>query len=180
MRKLVRAVILLLPSLALADPSAKQIALSEKLVELIQVRQMFATYQKECDSPENTSFDPTVAFRDDPGSFKGLSPQSTYWPEVVAIYGRFRETACAYASQEKFTNFFVDQYAEKLSEGELEAAIQFYSSPVGRRIQSAALDINGAFSGYANKVMGDAYELARARFQAEIHEVIVKYRKEPR
>ena len=165
---------------ASAQPAPDKVALAEQLVQLLRVSDSFAAYLKECANPEGSSFDPKTEFRSNPGSFGGVSPQSAYWSEVEAIYARFQATACAYATPEKFARFYVEQFAERMSEEDMRASIAFNSSPAGRRLQSAVLAANNEFQPFANKLMFKAYESARDQFRLELRAVLARYRKEPR
>ena len=163
-----------------AQPVPEKVALAEQLVQLLKVSDSFAAYLKECANPEGSSFDPKTEFRSNPGSFGGVSPQSAYWTEVEAIYARFQMTACAYATPEKFARFYVEQFAERMSEEDMRASIAFNASPPGRRLQSAVLATNSEFQPFATKLMLKAYEAARDQFQQELRAALRQYKREPR
>jgi hypothetical protein len=170
----------LLSSAALAQPSPVKTDLARELTRLLRFEGMFETYLKACVEPEGTPFDPKPEFIANPGSFGGLSPQSAYWPEVVQIYRRFQAKACGYATPEKFSAFFSERFATTLSEADLRAAIAFHSSPVGKRIGDATLAVNQDFQAFANKLMLEAYEVARSDYQRDIRVLIEKYKNEPK
>jgi hypothetical protein len=167
-------------STVLAQPSPVKADLARELTTLLRFEGMFETYLKACVEPEGTPFDPKPEFNASPGSFGGLSPQSAYWPEVVQIYRRFQAKACAYATPERFSAFFSERFAETLSEADLRAAIAFHSSPTGRRIGDATLAVNQDFQAFANKLMLEAYEVARSDYQRDIRALIKKYKAEPK
>jgi hypothetical protein len=142
MNRLLFLVALLFSMAANAQSSPAKLALAKELTALLQFDSMFDAYLTQCSQPKDSSFDPKAEFRSSPGSFGGVSPQSAYWPEVEAIYGRFRTTACAYATPEKFADYFSEQFAERISEDDLRTSLTFYSSPAGRRLQGATIAAN--------------------------------------
>lgn len=180
MRKFLLLLALLLTCSAQAQALETRLLLSNKLVELMQVRTMFDAYLKQCNEPEGSPFDPRIEFKANPGSFGGVSPQSAYWPEVEAIYGRFRATACAYATTDKFATHYAQQLAQRSSEEDLQAAIAYFSSPAGRRMQAAAVQVNESFQKFAQELMLQAYSVAREQFQTDIRVLLRNYQKDPR
>jgi hypothetical protein len=163
-----------------AQPSPEKIALAEQLTQLLKVNDSFAAYLKECANPDGSMFDPKVAFRADPGSFGGVSPQSAYWPEIKSIYARFQTTTCAYATPEKFTQFYIEQFAERMTVEDMRASIEFNSSQAGKRLQAAVLATTNEFQPFASKLMFKAYEVARDQFHQEVRVVLRKYKAEPK
>src|SRR5688572_15759337 len=75
---------------SISSPATRQVELARQLVELLEFKQMFANYLKSCVAPDSKHFDPKAVFASDPGHFGGISPQSSYWPDVVDIYRRFQ------------------------------------------------------------------------------------------
>ncbi|MCB1987933.1 MAG: hypothetical protein KDE69_06185 [Burkholderiaceae bacterium] len=171
---------LLAPVAALSQPSAEKVALAEELVRLLRVEKSLAAYLEQCAKPEDSPFDPMVAFRSEPGSFGGISPQSSYWPEVKAAYLKFQVTACAYATPEKMTRHYVEKLANDVSVDDLRAVIEFNRAGPGSRVQDVILVANASFQPYASKLMYEAYEVATKDFQQQIREIVRKYRREPK
>jgi len=180
MHKLAPLLCLLIACTSHAQPPEVRLKLSEQLVDLMHVRTMFNAYLRQCNEPEGSPFDPKIEFKANPGSFGGVSPQSAYWPEVESIYGRFRASACAYATADKFAAHYSQQLALRSSEQDLRAAIAYFSSPAGRRMQEVAVTVNESFQKFASELMLQAYGVAREQFQADIQALLRKYQKEPR
>src|SRR4030095_12910157 len=118
--------------------------------------------------------DPNVEFNTNPGTFGGLSPQSAYWPEVEAIYERFRATACAYATAEKFERYIGEQFAGQISEADLRAAIAFYESPEGKRLHKASVRVNDSFQAFAQSLIAQAYDVAREDYRVAMRGLLQK------
>ena len=170
---------LLASSNAIAQSTPRKLELATELMKLLRVEDSFSAYLRECSKPEGSPFDPKTEFQSNPGSFGGISPQSAYWPEVEGIYARFRATSCAYATPEKFSRFYVQHFAESVSEEDLLVSIAFQSSPTGRRLQEAVVGANAGFQAFATQLMYEAYESARAQFQTDIRVLQRKYRANP-
>lgn len=163
-----------------AAPSAETEELGKQLTKLLRFDEMFQSSLKACTEPEGTPFDPRVEFTLSPESFGGISPQSAYWPEVEEIYKRFQFKACSYASPQKLSNFFSERLASKLSAEDLKAAIAFHSSPVGKRIGQATIESDAEFQTFANKLMLEAYEVARKDHQRDIRALLTKCKAAPK
>ena len=180
MTRLLILIALVCPALAYGQPQQERLTAAKQLARLLQLDRLFQAYLSACESPENTPFDPRLAFKSDPGGFGGISPQSAYWPDVEKIYATYRATACAYATSEKYSQYFVEQYARRLSLEDLNAAIAFYSSPVGKRFQEAVVSADRDFQQYANQLMLEAYEIANAQYQRDIRDLQRRYRANPK
>jgi hypothetical protein len=179
MRRLI-AIALILPAAALAAPSERALVLATDLVRLLRFETTFNAYVEQCAKPEGSPFDPALAFRSDPASFGGISPQSAYWPDVKNAYARLQAKACAYATPEKFAKYFVDQFAERLSEDDLRTAVEFQQTASARRVQEAVVAANASFQSFATQLMYAAYESATKEFQQELRTLTRKYRQDPR
>lgn len=180
MRKLILLLALFVTCFAQAQSLEARLRLSGKLVDLMQIRTIFDAYLKQCNETEGSPFDPTIEFKANPSSFGGVSPQSAYWPEVEAIYGRFRATSCAYATTDKFAAHYAQQLAQRSSEEDLQAAIIYFSSPAGQRMQAVAVQVNESFQKFAQELMLEANGVAREQYQADIRVLLRKYQKAPR
>jgi hypothetical protein len=157
-----------------------RLKLSNELSELMQIRTMFEASIKHCKEPKGSSFDPKTEFKADPGSFGGVSPQSVYWPEVEAIYARRLATSCSYTTTDKFAAYYSQQIAQRSTEEDLQAAVAYLSSPAGRRLQSAAVEVNESYQKFAQELMVQSYGSGHEQYQSEIRVVMRKYQKEPR
>jgi len=171
---------LLISMAAHAQSTPKKVALAEQLVKLLHFDRMFDDYLKECSTSPSSTLDAAVSYREHPESFDGLSPQSAYWGEVDAIYGRYLAKICEYSTGEKVTQYFTQQFAEHASEEDLRAALAFQSSPTGRRLQAITLEANKAFQEEASKLIRKAHDDAEDQYQREIAEIIRKFHADPK
>jgi hypothetical protein len=163
-----------------SEPTTAQLALGSELAELLQTKSQFDAYLEQCKSPEGSTFDPKFAFSNDPSTFGGVSPQSAYWPEIEALYRKYQEESCKYITPEKFNSYIAEQYATRLSEGDLKATISFYKSPIGRRFSQARSEMNRDFQAFATNAMLQIYRGAYRKVQAEVRTVMNKYKNDPR
>ncbi|WP_390343091.1 DUF2059 domain-containing protein [Variovorax boronicumulans] len=171
---------ILLPSGAHSAPGDRKLALATELTTLMQIRRIAEDYLSHCSKPEGSYLDPQRIFSAEPGFFGGVSPQSAYWPEVVALYARYQAQACHSVSADKYAAFFAEQYAAKLSEEELEASLAFFASTAGRRYNAVSAETNVALQAYLTKemarVVGDAFK----DVQRDLRGILLKYKNDPR
>jgi hypothetical protein len=70
--------------------------------------------------------------------------------------------------------------AKRASESDLRASISFYSSEPGKRLQGVTLELNQGLQAYASQLLHKAYEDARVQYQKEMHEIISRFRADPK
>ncbi|MBA4264121.1 MAG: hypothetical protein C0453_03485 [Comamonadaceae bacterium] len=170
----------LFSAFAHAEPSADKLKAARQVVELMDYKAMFNAFLSQCQQPSGTFLDPKAAFKTDPGAFRGLSPQSAYWPEVEEVYRKYQVRVCKYLSAEEFSEYVAAQYASRASLEDLNTSIAFQSSPAGRRMQQASLAVNEAFQAYAQSSLRSVYREAYKETQADLSAIAERYSKEPR
>lgn len=168
-------VIFLVSATAYAESTPTKLGLAKQLVKLLQFDIMFKDDAKECARPQNSPSGAADAYRSNPERFEGLTPSSTYWSEVEAIYARYQAKICNFASTDRLTQYFAEQFAERTNEDDLRASIAFYSSPAGQRLQTMTLELNRDFQAYSAQLMRKAHEDAQEQYQREIHELLSKF-----
>lgn len=164
---------------AAAEKTPATLELSTQLTELLRVRAMVDAMLKQCSDPEGSSFDARTAFASSPGSFGGVSPQSTYWPEVEAIYADYRIGTCAFLTVDNFMTYYAGVLAENNTEEDLRIVLRFYSSSVGKRFQDSQVVASVAFQEYANDSMKKATTQASEKYMVAMRAIIRKYKKDP-
>lgn len=163
-----------------AEKTPATLKLSAQVAELMQMRVAVENVLKQCSNPAGSSFDAKTAFNSSPGSFGGVSPQSSYWPEVEAIYADYAKGVCAYLTADGFMAYYVGVLAEKNTEQDLRLAAEFYSSPAGKRFQQSVLIANVDFQAYANDSMKKASKEATEKFHVAMRGLMRKYKSEQR
>ena len=166
------------PSGGPAVLSEKRTALSMQLLELIGYKDSWAESARQCASSVPSKA--RKAFTANPGSFGGLSPQSAYWPEVELIYAKYERTRCDAIGSQDFYRDFAESFAQSLSDVDLSAAIAFYSSDTGKRIQRATIEASGTAMTGINKKLALIVDEANAVFRKEFRAIAAKYREDPK
>jgi hypothetical protein len=179
MRHFILAAALLIPVSAAAQPTTEHEKLAGELARLLGTEEMFAAYLTQCTAP-TSGYDPRHLFRENPAHFGGISPQSAYWPEIEALFQKYQGRMCAYISAAEFSRFFAEYYGRDLTTAELKAAVDFYSTPGGRKVSLANQTANRAFQAFAQAKMQDLYKSTYSEVSAEVVEVIRRYRRNPK
>jgi hypothetical protein len=162
-----------------AQPATDKSKLAAELSKALGVEEMFAAYLQTC-TASDAIYDPKEVFRTNPSYFGGVTPKSAYWPEVEAVYRNYQNQFCSYVTVEDFTKFYTDHYASTLSKTELQSAIRFYSSAVGKKLRTANLSANEAFQKYAQSKWGELYKKSLAEANGEVSKIAQKYKKDPK
>ncbi|MFS2165256.1 DUF2059 domain-containing protein [Variovorax sp. Varisp62] len=158
--------------------SEQRAALAMRYLELVGYKETWAESSQRClnDLPSKAR----KAFIASPGSFGGLSPQSAYWPEVELIYAKNERTKCDAIGREDFYRDFAEGFARNLSDSDLHAAIAFYSSETGKRIQRATIEASGTVLTEMNKKLTLIGDQADVEFRKEFRALTAKYREDPK
>ena len=154
--------------------------LAAKLMALWELEKLFDVYKKECTSGAYSLYDPKVSFQNDPAFFGGVSPQSSYWPEVELSYKKYQERMCEYVSREDFASMYSVELTRDMSTEELVSAISFYASPLGKKLIAGNARANEIFQKQASERMAKLYRLAYADTLNELGVILRKYKSEPR
>ena len=168
---------LLVPFLVLATPvfgSEK----SDRLVSILNYELQFQLYLDSCiDAYKEIS--PEDMLAENPNYFLGFNPSSPEWPQVVSIYSSYYETACNYLTAKEFASILSKNYEKHLTESEMEEAIRFYSTPVGKRLVLGHLYATEAFQRAANESASEQIRIASAEFNKQMHALARKSRQKP-
>ncbi len=154
--------------------------LASELVKLIDYPAMFGEAIKQCSSPSSYKADAIAMFQADPRVFRGVSPQSKYWPDAEAVFAKYRNTMCQYLSPQEFAGFMAKQYVSRMTADELKAAMAFFSSPAGRKYQQASLAGSNELQAYAQKRMQELQRKAYETVTVDLDALGERYRREPK
>ena len=180
MQKTLASLLLLaLLSSTAANPNSDSAILAKQLAELNGTKEVFVAYLKECKAP-HIAYDPQHVFNNNPAHFGGISPQSAYWPEVVAVFSEYQQRMCNYLTPEDFALYFAEHYRKNLSVEELKAAVTFFSSTAGKKFSLANQNTNSDFQKFASKRMQDIYKSTFPEINEKVLEIIQKYKKMPK
>ena len=81
----------------------------------------------------------------------GIDRNHKYWQELEEIYSDFYSVSCEYASEQEAKIVWREVYSKNLSTNEVKELIEFYSSPVGKKIIQLDLKANSTFQEMISK-----------------------------
>ncbi|MGZ5834300.1 MAG: hypothetical protein ACXWKJ_21180 [Telluria sp.] len=121
--------------------------------------------------------DPTKDFQASPAIFGGISPQSAYWPEVVAIYTTYRRQTC---SVHPGADEFAEDLARRMPLDQLRSSLVFAESPTGKAFFQTLF---GSLKESADTSLAKQAEVQREAeqvYREALRPLIAKYHAEPR
>lgn len=171
------AVFVVLP--AHADPASDRLVLGRQLVELMGYNENYERTGHICIRPEGSGWDPRVLVEANPNALGGITPKSSYWPRLEAVYKSYRLNVCRVISAENMLEFLAGNFSNRLSTQELRAAINFYSSLEGRSLRhvvKGSTEETMARFETATNVNSSAHK----EFWAGLQSIINEYQKNPK
>jgi uncharacterized protein DUF2059 len=164
---------------AAAAPSAAPASQEDarKLLGLMRFEAQIDEAKRQCNDMVKT-VTPESMYQSNPTQFGGITPESRLWPSVVHAFQQFYVDSCAYIDKEAFLDAAAASYAASLSRQDLTAAIEFYSSPVGKRVADAQAAGAAAFQREAAKRMAVSYKQANEEFSSRITDLVKGSRKQ--
>ncbi len=163
-----------------AVQSSPKQKLARQLADLMQVKRTASGYLSKCSTLDGSYLDPKRIYALDPNYFGGVSPQSAYWPEIVSTYAKYQAKACQSVTADDYVDFYVREYEKAMTEDELKATVKYFSSPSGRRYNSASIAAGTALQSFMVDKMTVAVGVAFKEAQTEIGAISAKYRKDRR
>jgi hypothetical protein len=164
---------------ACADAATEKLALAERLTKLTGTEAVYQSYFDECGSKTVALDMAAVGYREHPEAFGGLSPDSAYWKEVEAIYSRYHGAMCGDTSARSIAQLFTSQYVAQMSNSELRAAIDFYSSPAGQLLVKVDMQTNGKVQEKLASLEHAVRAAAEDQYQRDIAALIKKFQSDP-
>ena len=141
----------------------------------MQVKKIARNYIIKCNTLEGSPMDPKRIYAADPRYFGGISPQSVYWVEIVEILTRYQSIACNSISVDDYAQFYANEYEKTMTETELKAAVNFYSSKSGRHYNAASFAATTALQSFSNARFAAASSAALMGANDDLTAVAVKY-----
>jgi len=111
-------------------------ALALQFIELLRYGSQFEEAHALC-LKSNSAMPPEKILNITPENPGPIPPGSRLWPQVVAAYDEYWKDLCAHPTREEFLGIVAKSYARNLTDQELSAIIQFYSSPTGSKLVAA-------------------------------------------
>lgn len=119
---------------AYADPASERLALGRQLVDAMGYRESYELTGRMCTHPEGSGWDPKALVEANRNALGGITPKSTYWPRMEAVFKAYRLSICRVVSADNMLEFVAGNFANRLSAQEMRAAITFYSTVEGRSL----------------------------------------------
>lgn len=109
--------------------------------------------------------------------FGGISPQSIYWPEIEEINYQYRLATCPISKT--LVQGYADLLARDLTTADLDAAVAFYSSPLGQRMLAGMAKSGKEFSALS-RIPSPQQDAADVAYRTGLRELMAKYKSDPR
>ncbi|MES2759722.1 MAG: DUF2059 domain-containing protein [Pseudomonadota bacterium] len=117
-----------------------------------------------------------AAYRARPGDFRGISPQSAYWPEVRRAWHAYHGGSC----DDSPAAILARSFAESMSTAELRDVVAFQDSPSGRAFVAAAVRARADLEKeLAARAARDPEEAAKT-FEQAMRELQARYERAPK
>jgi hypothetical protein len=128
----------LLSAIVLASQSvaAGSESLALRFVEILRYGVQFEEAHAQC-LRTNSSIPPEKILNISPENPGPVPPGSALWPRVLAAYDEYWKDMCAHPTREEYLSVVARSYAQNLTDQELDASIQFYTSPAGGSLVAA-------------------------------------------
>jgi hypothetical protein len=110
--------------------------LAERFVALMRYDNLFSKYQLQCIATQR-SVSPEALVDRNPNYFGAIRPGHAKWANLVEIYGKYFQQACARPTRQEFLQVLSSSYAKNLSAKQLQESIAFYSSGTGSALIEA-------------------------------------------
>jgi hypothetical protein len=156
MSKLLVAIILLFPSFAIAGDV-------DRLVSLLGIDQMVEKAVTDCRMAAEKSMnsdDVLEAY----GKQLEITPKHDAWNELETMFEGFMATACNYVSVEEVKDVWRRAYKKEFTQPEIAKLVDFYSSPLGKKMIKMDLKANAQFQELVKDRYAEGYKEARRKF----------------
>lgn len=162
--------------LAADDPRQ---AAARRLVDLLQIDSIYQDVSNACTDLADTASAARKSYDANPKAFGGLSPRSAYWPDVEALYRRYRAEACTGTTLQAAKEIYVQVFAQRLSLDELERAAADLATPEGQALQAASREASRRLSVLQVVQQERATAAATQRFRDKMRELAVRFEADP-
>lgn len=131
-----------------AEDETSKFGLALKLAHLIDYSSQWRSFEAKCKQIEHPELDPYAMYNAKPDVFGGISPVSKYWPRIQNIYRNFQSSMCDAMQLSDIDQSVANELSKDLTESDLIASINFFSSPEGRHLRfvtAQAIEVTGEF-----------------------------------
>lgn len=181
MRKLLVLFLAAWCGLCFADDGADRRAAASQLVELMGVAESIVRPAANC-LPKDVELAAQARswYEQHPDKFEGMTPQSAYWPDFEQVYRRYSVESCLFLLPELIAATYARALAEKIQLPELQAAIQFYSTPEGQRFAKGAMLVSEKFCADLKEAEAGVLAHAQTNYRTGMQKLIARYKANPK
>lgn len=181
MRKLLVLLLAAWCGLCFADDGADRRAAAAQLVELMGVADALIKSAADCvPGEEELAAQARAVYDKHPGALGGITPQSAYWQDFERIYNIYAVESCRYLIPDLLATAYANALAEKVALSELQAAIQFYSSPEGQRFAKASTLAGEKYCAQLRQAESAMAARAQASYRVGLRQLIERYKANPK
>ena len=135
--------------------------LAKRLVSSMLFKEQLESGRDECQKKAG-SLDVAAIQARNPALFLDIVPSSSIWPQVEAAYIQYAKRICLPVSTGPYSERAENIFSGRLSNAELQAAIDFLESPAGKKFTLASAEVakqvNEAMSIEAENAQEDAWK----------------------
>ena len=130
----------------------------DELIELFNIQREYAAQHSEClaGAVKSLEFELQLELQSDELEIEKGDPD---WALLAAIYSEYYEAICGYLSGDEIVNFYRAEFRKRFSSREIDALIEFYRTPLGKKLTAEWFEINRVFAEIQNERQSiDAFE----------------------
>ena len=148
----------------------------ETLIDLFRLEEETRAQHEECLDNSSKSVEAELRAYLESGEL-GIESGEEDWALLIAIYAEYYDAFCDYLSGDEILNFYRSEFGKRFTPAEIDALIEFHSTPIGIKLNDEWFEMNRAFG----KLIGERQLLdsraAQTRFEARL-ESFWQYREE--
>ncbi|WP_158568040.1 DUF2059 domain-containing protein [Duganella sp. BJB476] len=174
-------VCMVMPLFVFAESTTSTTKQGAQLGKLLDYQSVPTSFKDQCELSQAAALDPKSIFKVQPDAFGGITPESKYWPRVVAAYKKYQVEICRQSNIDGVNDIVAKEMANSLSQKELRAAIAFFSSPEGQAFKKANIRSWEAISQQVTKANATPFEsLAYKKVNKEISDIVGEFQRNRR
>lgn len=119
---------------------------------------------------------PETMIKKQPGYYGGLTPDSPYWPKLVAAWQRYEDEVCRHGiSDPVVRDIYRAVWQSQLAEGDVSKVMALFRTPVGASWLAASKDAVPKVATRLAELRAPLVQKAMQRLQADMGEVVGEF-----
>jgi len=136
----------------------------DELIELFRLEQEMQAQHRECLDNSSKSVEADLRNYLESGEL-GIEPGDEDWALLIAIYAEYYNAFCDYLAGDAILNFYRSEFRQRFTPVEIDALIEFNSTPIGKKLNDEWFDMNRAYSELAAQRQLADSRAAQTRFE---------------